>query len=120
MTVKLILDDTRTFPDNIFYNIVDTSADNINLRRNGYNCVRTYDDCILLLKLFDKLDFISLDYHLGTDKTGLDVLIFMAVNNITTKHINIHSDHERGVPMMEEYVAKHFPDVRLTKNKIKL
>ena len=100
--IKMILDDSREFPEN-----------------GGYTCVRTYKDCVLLLSVFRNVDFISLDYHLGTDKTGLDVLIYMVENNINTEHINIHSDHERGVPIMEEYIAKHFPGVRLTKNKIK-
>ena len=99
--MKLILDDKRQFPDN-----------------NSYNCVRTYGDCVLLMSVFKKFTFVSLDYDLGEDKTGYDVLVYMAENNIEAEHINIHSDHEIGVPNMKAYVNEHFPNIIVTTNSL--
>ena len=99
--MKLILDDKRQFPDS-----------------NSYNCVRTYSDCILLMSIFKKLSFVSLDYDLGEDKTGYDVLIYMAENHIKVEHINIHSDHVIGVPKMEAYAHEHFPNTKVTTNSL--
>ena len=98
--MKIILDDRRTFPD------------------GPYNCVRTYEDCVRLLRVFRKAGFLSLDYDLGSDKTGLDVLIYMHENGIVAEHINIHSDHSKGVPKMRKYVEANFPGTKLTFNQL--
>lgn len=98
--MKIILDDKRPLPD------------------GPYNCVRTYDDCIELIDLFRKINFISLDYDLGAAKTGYDVLVYMAENNIPVEHINIHSDHSTGVPIMRKYAQKNFPNTVLTFNRL--
>ena len=98
---KIILDDRREFPEN-----------------GGYTCVRTYKDCVLLLSVFKKVDFISLDYNLSEEKTGLDVLVYMRENKIEAEHINIHSNHIIGVPQMKEYAEKHFPNAKLTTNSL--
>ena len=97
--MKVILDDRRYVPSN-----------------SPYNVVRNYEDCVEFIRLFKKISFISLDYDLGEAKTGYDVLVYMAENDIEVKHINIHSDHSVGVPKMSEYARKHFPDVSLTFN----
>ena len=99
--MKIILDDWRYVPEN-----------------SPYNVVRTYEDCIDMIRLFRKISFISLDYDLGGGKTGYDVLIYMSENDIEVKHINIHSDHSAGVPLMREYVWKHFPRVEITFNPL--
>lgn len=99
--MKLILDDQRYVPSN-----------------SPYNVVRNYEDCVDMLRIFKKFSFISLDYNLGTVKTGYDVLVYMAENNIEVDHINIHSDHSIGVPLMREYVWKHFPNVSVTFNPL--
>ena len=101
MPVKIILDDRRHVPSN-----------------SPYNVVRNYEDCVEMIRLFRKISFISLDYDLGEGKTGYDVLVYMAENNIEVKHINIHSDHSVGVPKMREYVWEHFPNVSLTFNPL--
>lgn len=98
--MKIILDDKRAFPN-------DT-----------YNCVRTYEECIELLRLFRKARFLSLDYDLGSKHTGYDVLVYMHDNGITAGQINIHSDHSEGVPKMRQYVQEHFPDAALTFNSL--
>lgn len=98
--MKIILDDQRTFPE------------------GSYNCVRTYEDCIRFLRVFRKASFLSLDYDLGSDKTGLDVLIYMHENGIKAEHINIHSDHSEGVPKMRSFVQEHFPEAILTFNQL--
>ena len=98
--MKIILDDRRSFPD------------------GPYNCVRTYDDCVRLLRVFRKASFLSLDYDLGADKTGLDVLIYMHENNITAEQINIHSDHAEGVPKMRRYAEEHFPGTIVSFNPL--
>ena len=99
--MKIILDDRRYVPSN-----------------SPQNVVRTYEDCVDMIRLFRKISFISLDYDLGEGKTGYDVLVYMAENDIEVKHINIHSDHSVGVPKMREYVWEHFPDVSLTFNPL--
>ena len=99
--MKIILDDRRYVPDN-----------------SPYNVVRNYEDCIDMIRLFKKISFISLDYNLGTVKTGYDVLVYMAENDIEVKHINIHSDHSVGVPKMWDYIRAHFPTVSLTFNPL--
>lgn len=98
--MKLILDDRRPFPD------------------GPYNCVRSYEECVEFLRIFRTFSFISLDYNLGTPETGLDVLIYMHDNGISPAHINIHSDHILGVPLMKKYVEEHFPQTRLTFNPL--
>ena len=98
--MKIILDDKRSFPD------------------GNYNCVRTYEECIEMLRLFRKARFLSLDYDLGSDHTGYDVLVYMKENGIAAGQINIHSDHSEGVPKMRRYVQEHFPDAVLTFNKL--
>ena len=71
MGLKLFVDDTRDFP-------------------KGYECVRSYDDCIMYFRLFGDFDHVSLDYHLGEEHMGLDMLKRMKENGKEPKHINIH------------------------------
>ena len=61
---------------------------------------------------------MSLDYDLGSDKTGCDVLVYMKDNSIEANHINIHSDHSVGVPKMREFIQANFPHAALTFNRI--
>ena len=98
--MKIILDDRRTFPD------------------GSYNCARTYEDCVRFLKVFRKASYLSLDYDLGSDKTGLDVLVYMHENGMKVEHINLHSDHSEGVPQMRRYAEEHFPEAILTFNQL--
>lgn len=99
--MKIILDDRRYVPSN-----------------SPYNVVRNYEDCVEMIRLFRKISYISLDYNLGTVKTGYDVLVYMKENNIEVKHINIHSDHILGVPKMQAYIWENFPGVELTFNPL--
>lgn len=93
---KIFLDDKRTF---------DIA------KKCGYNCIRTYQQCITLLSVLKNIDVINLDYDLGSGKTGLDVLIYMKQNNIKVKEIYIHSTHLEGVKMMEKFIKQNFKDV---------
>lgn len=99
--MKIILDDRRYVPSN-----------------SPYNVVRTYAECVEMLRLFRKISYISLDYNLDSVKTGCDVLIYMKENGIEVKHINIHSDNTVGVPIMRDYAWKHFPNTRITFNPL--
>ena len=77
---------------------------------HDYKVVRDYESCVVWIRASRNiLEFVSLDYSLGSDKTGYDVLVYMVENNIHPKHINIHSDHLEGVPKMKKYVEEHFP-----------
>lgn len=81
----------------------------------NFNVVRTYKRCIQLIELFaEELEFLDLDYDLGTEKTGLDVLEFMQKKNIAPTQINIHSDHEIGVMQMRKYAETHFPETKVS------
>ena len=99
--MKIILDDRRPFPEN-----------------KTYNCVRTYEECVLLIRIFHTISFISLDYDLGGRETGLDVLAYMVECGNEVRHINIHSDHSIGVPKMREFAEKNFPNAELTFNRL--
>lgn len=98
--MKIILDDRREFPN------------------GAYNCVRTYGDCVKLLRVFRKVRFISLDYDLGAEQTGYDVLVYMHEHGISAEHINIHSDHVEGVTQMRRYAEEHFAASVLTFNRL--
>ena len=66
--MKIILDDRRYVPDN-----------------SPYNLVRDYAECVELLRLFRRVSYISLDYNLGSVKTGYDVLVYMKENGISSQ-----------------------------------
>lgn len=68
--MKIFVDDKRDFSEVQLY---------------GYNCVRTYKQCITLLSVFKNVDVINLDYDLGGIETGLDILFYMKQNNIKIK-----------------------------------
>lgn len=99
--MKLALDDIRKFPDGFDF------------------CVRTYDDCIFYLNTVQHFEFVSLDYALGEYNTGFDVLVYMHDHNIYPEHINIHSTHSIGAPMMLNYIKENFPkDIKVTINRL--
>ena len=99
--VKIFLDDYRRLNDNTF------------------NRVRTYEDCIMLIDICGSdLEIIDLDYDLDSDKTGLDVLIYMDECEIRPERINIHSDHSEGAPEMRRFAEEHFPGSQVTMNRL--
>ena len=85
----------------------------------GYHQVWTYDNCVMFINAFKlEIEFISLDYDLGTGKeTGYDILVYMKENGIKPDSINIHSDHPEGVPKMRAYVKENFAYLEPTFNK---
>ena len=99
--MRIILDDRRPLPEDSIY-----------------NCVRTYGECIFLLRNFRTIRYISLDYDLGAGETGLDVLRYMVENGNEAEHINVHSTHIMGAPKMLEFARQHFPNTRITNDKI--
>ena len=100
--MKIILDDRRPLPEESPY----------------YNCVRTYEECVFLIRNFHTISYISLDYDLGEGETGLSVLKYMVECGNDVNHINVHSTHHTGVPKMREYAEKNFPDAELTFNHL--
>ncbi len=99
MGLKLFVDDTRDFP-------------------KGYECVRSYDDYIMYFRLFGDFDHVSLDYHLGEEHTGLDILKWMKENGKEPKHINIHSNHIVGMREMKKYAEENFKNSVITMNTL--
>ena len=95
--MKIFLDDSRSFE---------------NIIKKGYTCVRTYDECIGLLKNYQYIEVIDLDYELESEETGLDVLKYMKENMIISKEIIIHSTHAGGVREMIDYIEEHFDGVK--------
>ena len=95
--IGIILDDWRQFPESSLY-----------------HGVRTYSDCVLLLRDHSKISYISLDYDLEEDQTGLDVMKYMRENGNDVEHINIHSAHPVGILHMQEFAVKHFPRAKVT------
>ena len=99
MSLKLFVDDTRDFP-------------------KGFECVRNYSDCIFYYRLFGEFDFVSLDYSLGEEHTGLDILVWMKENGKCPSHINIHSNNIEGMRLMRKYAEANFPNSRITMNTL--
>ncbi len=101
MGLKLFVDDTREFP-------------------KGFECARSYEECLLLFRLFGRsgFEFVTLDYSLGGAHTGLDILAYMSEHGIAPEHINIHSNHIEGMQLMRRYAEEHFPDARVTMNTL--
>ena len=97
--MKIFVDDKRDFSEVQLY---------------GYNCVRTYKQCITLLSVFKNVDVINLDYDLGGIETGLDILFYMKQNNIKINKIYIHSTHLVGVREMEKFIKRNFNKVEYT------
>lgn len=63
-------------------------------------------------------DFISLDYSLEEELTGLDVLKFMKEKNIFVPRINIHSNNIEGIRLMRRYCEENFPDSQISCNAL--
>lgn len=64
-----------------------------------YSVIRSYEKCISILQFFkNEIEVICLDYDLGETSlsTGYNITVYMFNNNITPKHIIIHSTHETG------------------------
>ncbi|MBO6141626.1 MAG: hypothetical protein J6O40_07525 [Ruminococcus sp.] len=99
MGLKLFVDDTRPQP-------------------KGFECVTNYADAILYFELFHDFDFVSLDYHLGEEHTGLDILKWMKENGKHPSHINIHSNHIEGMKLMRKYAEQNFPESTVTMNTL--
>lgn len=100
--MKIFLDDIRKIDEELKFNVV-----------------RTYDDCVELLRKFGSIvKTISLDYSLGTEKNGYDVLVYLVENKIFPENINIHSDHAEGVPKMLKFAKENFPNSNITCNRV--
>lgn len=99
MGLKLFVDDKRDFP-------------------KGFECVRSYEDCLQYYSLFGDFEFVDLDYSLGSEKTGLDILIWMKENGKKPTHINIHSNHIEGMKLMKKYAEENFKGTSITMNTL--
>lgn len=99
MGLRLFVDDARDFP-------------------KGYECVRSYEDCLMYFRLFGDFDHVSLDYDLGGEYTGLDILKWMKENGRHPAHINIHSNHEIGMREMKKYAEENFKNSVVTMNTL--
>ena len=93
--MNLFVDDTRKFPE------------------HGYVCCRDVDSAISFLRML-KFDHISLDYSLGSGRTGLEILMWMKENNIFVSEINIHSNNIFGIEKMENFCQENFPEAKVT------
>lgn len=87
--MKLFLDDLRAPPP-------------------GWTLVKNYRDCVFQLGA-QEYDAVSLDYSLGEQRTGLDVLRWMAEHAKYPARLNIHSTHGYGRAAMADYIRAHFP-----------
>ena len=84
--MKIFLDDIRPCPDR-------------------FELCRTYDEFTrMVMANKDNLQEISLDYDLGSVRTGLDACKFLVASGVQCPKITIHSTHSRAVAM--EYYLK--------------
>ncbi|MCL6443453.1 MAG: cell division protein FtsJ [Alicyclobacillus sp.] len=74
----------------------------------SFTVVRDYEECILLLSTCD-VNILSLDYHLGTDKTGLDVAKWIVRHKRWPKEIRFHSSDPAGREKMRKLLQRHAP-----------
>ena len=100
----LFVDDVRVLPN---------KALRINI---PCDIARNFNEAMYFIE-FQEYDFVSLDYSMDGE-TGLDVLKLMKQLNRKPKHINVHSDHSIGVPLMERYIKENFPDTILSFNRV--
>lgn len=98
MGFKIFLDDIRKAPA-------------------GYQVCRTIRDCEMMLSILRPIDVLSIDYDLGGGRTTMELLEHIAEKGYQISHINIHSDHRDGVPLLWKYCEEHFPDTNVTTNK---
>lgn len=98
--MKLFLDDRRRAPA-------------------GYEYVQSVKTAKMMVDLFHQdLEVISIDYDLGEGEITMELLEHIAEKGYRMKHINIHSTHEEGVPALRKFCETHFPETKLTLNKI--
>ncbi len=97
--MKLFLDDSRPFPP------------------GGFQCCRDAKTAMTLLSVL-KFEFISLDYSLEDELTGLDVLKFMKERGIYVPRINIHSNNIEGIRLMRRYCEENFPESKISVNTL--
>lgn len=95
--MKMYVDDIRPFP------------------KEGFVCCRSYRDATFRLTTGD-FEYISLDYDLGQEENGLDILIWMKNNGKYIPHINIHSTHPIGIYRMLNFCRENFPASEVTTN----
>ena len=87
----------------------EQSDDNRMPLASRYEVVRSYATACTLLSVFGKeLERMDLDYDLGGEKTGFDLLVYMKEKEIFPTYINIHSDHPNSRKMVK-YAEKNFP-----------
>ena len=65
-----------------------------------------------------ELEALSIDYDLGEGETTMELLEYIARKGYRLKRINIHSTHKEGVPALWKFCEEHFPDTKVTTNKI--
>ncbi len=75
----------------------------------GFAIVRTYDECILLLETCEVIK-LSLDYHLGSDKTGYDVAKWLVEHGRWPKEIYLHTSSLVLRDAMYQLLMEHKPD----------
>lgn len=99
--MKIFLDDQRPCPKGL-----------------GYECARSFNMCKLWIDICKgNLEFVDLDYSIGDDETGLDVLKYLKEKNITVGHINVHSTNIEGEKEMIKYAEDNFPKTTVTAYK---
>lgn len=94
--VKIFLDDQRPCPKGL-----------------GYECARNFKMCKLWIDICKgKLEFVDLDYSIGDNETGLDVLSYLKEKKVIVEHINIEGEHA-----MRRFAEANFPDAIITSHK---
>lgn len=96
--MKLFLDDTRPFPEDI-----------------DYACCRSYHEAVSVLERHE-FEYATLDYHLGAGESGYDLILWMYDNHIHIPHINIHSSHPVGRFRMASFIRQYMPDTEVTED----
>ena len=94
--MKIYIDDVREFP------------------KSGFSCFRNLQDCMDLIEIVGKVEFLDIDYDLGNGETTLSLLEFIKDKGIKVDRINIHSDHEEGIRILRRYCEEYFPDIVLS------
>lgn len=86
--------------------------DDIREVKPGYVLAKTYKECIEYLKS-GKVERLSLDHDLGTNKSGYDVCKWMVENNIKVPMIFIHTANPVGRDNMKQLLERYFPESKI-------
>lgn len=82
--------------------------DDLRKCQEGFALARNYDECILMLSECE-VNVLSLDYHLGEERSGYDVAKWIVENNRWPLEIRFHTSDPVGRSNMRQLLERYAP-----------